>query len=168
MQRKCNVNFALHLRLQRKKTAGTVQPAARRTHEQTMYLRAAGPAAPTVPIYTLLFLPGTAYFIQPELEQRIILANCISTKSTRYGTFDSSSFSLSIQMLDAIFSFPSMAISTSFHLNFSLILCKIGFVYFTVLSHLNGGFYFAVFSSSFFPETALVFCGDVKNFVFLD
>ena len=40
-----------------------------------MYLRVAGPAAPTVPIDTLLFLPGTAYFIQPELEQRIILAD---------------------------------------------------------------------------------------------
>jgi hypothetical protein len=88
MQRKCNVNFTLHLRLQRKKTAGTGQPAARRTHEQTMYLRAAGPAAPTVPIYTLLFLPGTAYFIQPELEQRIILADPFHLGQIRfYGQF---------------------------------------------------------------------------------
>ena len=44
MQRKFCVAFAFAT----KKTAGTVQPAARRTHEQTMYLRAAGSAAPTV------------------------------------------------------------------------------------------------------------------------
>ena len=84
MQRKFCVAFAFAT----KKTAGTVQPAARRTHEQTMYLRAAGPAAPTVPIYTLLFLPGIAYFIQLGLEQRIILADPFHLGQIRfYGQF---------------------------------------------------------------------------------
>ncbi len=110
MQRKFCVAFAFAT----KKTAGTGQPAARRTHEQTMYLRAAGPAAPTVPIYTLLFLPGTAYFIQPELEQRIILADPFHLGQIRfYGQFvefGEDFFTVSIRIckrfLDAIFYSP--------------------------------------------------------------